>query len=704
MKRLLSFLTICVMVVSAAFADASPTDVFTNGAVTKFTVQINDGGGTNTMTLQFTNTNGSFLCTQVLVNGSDMTSPMGSNYSATPTGHDLTVTFTNPITSSTNTLLTLYADSKTYQLADGVVALTAFTVNGTDILSQLTNGSGGGGGGGSVVSNVCKNTTTNAEYSDLNTAFNEANDGDVIQLTADIDLTSTFYVNSFKNITLDLNGHVLNASNIPTPTSDGAMGSAIAVNFNCILTIIDTNPYSTHSQSGLTAIQGGVITGGKGNLGGGITAGGAIENNGTLNITGGTICGNTAGIGGAISNSSGAKLTITNCHITGNSATVHGGAISNVYGFLKLNDGTVIQNNTSTGGYPAGGVYDYSTVSSVVFNISGKVIISDNTTTINGAGSPVKANLCLDTDCSAILPYKNMIGISSLATGTNIGVTTMNSGAVTALQFTSDCAATDAQYFSSDNSAFAVYYTGGHLDLILSLSESEDMSSVLEEWNGKIANVQIKRTFYKDGNNNTLCLPFALNSSSILTLADSPLAGYATLKQFSSATIVNKGQDNETLELTMKDATVVEYGTPYIISWASGDDIVNPVFERVTINNTLKPSSTSNGVQFCGTFAPKAVTEGDKGIMFVGSTGQLNWPNVGGNINGFRSYFTVDQSSGAKFGMLAFLMDDFDTPTAVSSVDATATDSAKVKKFIEDGKVVIISNGKRYSLDGKEIK
>ena len=70
------------------------------------------------------------------------------------------------------------------------------------------------------------------------------------------------------------------------------------------------------------------------------------------------------------------------------------------------------------------------------------------------------------------------------------------------------------------------------------------------------------RTLYCDGDWNTLCLPFSLNS-----LAGTPLEGL-TVKELDLSTTYNghvTGFDSGTLYLNFKDATGIEAGKPYIV-------------------------------------------------------------------------------------------------------------------------------------------
>ena len=119
---------------------------------------------------------------------------------------------------------------------------------------------------------------------------------------------------------------------------------------------------------------------------------------------------------------------------------------------------------------------------------------------------------------------------------------------------------------------------------IINLADNADNSTTINTADGFLANVTLSgRTLYKDGAWNTICLPFDV------TIAGSPLAG-ATARPLTSASI-----SGSTLTLTFGDAvTTLKAGTPYIIKWASGDNIVSPVFSGVTIDKTDR--SYDNGI------------------------------------------------------------------------------------------------------------
>ncbi len=107
-----------------------------------------------------------------------------------------------------------------------------------------------------------------------------------------------------------------------------------------------------------------------------------------------------------------------------------------------------------------------------------------------------------------------------------------------------------------------VTISGSYYDMTLA-DNATDNSSTISRNNGQIANVTLDgRTLYKDGDWNTICLPFNV------TLANSPLAG-ATAKTLTSASL-----DNGTLELNFgSDVEELTAGTPYIIKWDADADL-----------------------------------------------------------------------------------------------------------------------------------
>ena len=349
-------------------------------------------------------------------------------------------------------------------------------------------------------------------------------------------------------------------------------------------------------QGGTLTINGGTITGGH-NTGNG----GGIYNEGTLNLIGVTIKDNfiTQGNGAGIYNAG--ELAI-------NGATITGNLSKNV-------------NSKGVGVYVAEG----SSIS-----IQGDVQIHDNiyknqTPTVVTAPN----NLYLSTAMT----------ISGSISGSSIGV-----------QASSDMVFTNGLTennngslgnFTSDKEGFEIVWNDDETEArlsetILILANNETNSENLSDYDNKVAKVILSgRTLVKDGNWNTLCLPFALSN-----LNGTPLAG-ATVMKFK---FENSGFANGTLTLDFQSANNIEAGKPYIVKWNNGDPIENPEFVGVTVKNTAAETINPNGaVSFVGSYDPVSIgSEGDKTKLYMGNESTLYYPSGAMTIGACRAYFQLN--------------------------------------------------------------
>ena len=169
-------------------------------------------------------------------------------------------------------------------------------------------------------------------------------------------------------------------------------------------------------------------------------------------------------------------------------------------------------------------------------------------------------------------------------------------------------------------------------------------------------------TLYKDGDWNTLCLPFGVNN-----FAGTPLEN-AEVRELSSSSLVEG-----TLELNFSDpVSSISAGVPYIAKWTSGSTITGPRFFGVAISSTLNPAQSS-GVTFKGTFNEISFTEENKNILFLGTGSTLYYPLDGASIGAFRAYFEL--SSGLQ--VKAFNLNFGDEETSIKQINSTesATDT-----------------------------
>ena len=162
------------------------------------------------------------------------------------------------------------------------------------------------------VTNPLVSTAAASELT-LQGMIDQANAGDTIKLSSNTEVHATLQIT--KNLTLDLNGHVLKM------TGDG---SVLKVSDRATLTITDSRPQNPHTGSYADLPAGGVITGGKGPNVTGIYydyVGGAVflEKDTTLKLEGGTLTVNS----GSSIYIDGATLVMSGGTITGKTVGVH---------------------------------------------------------------------------------------------------------------------------------------------------------------------------------------------------------------------------------------------------------------------------------------------------------------------------------------------------------------------------------------------
>ena len=179
-----------------------------------------------------------------------------------------------------------------------------------------------------------------------------------------------------------------------------------------------------------------------------------------------------------------------------------------------------------------------------------------------------------------------------------------------------------------------------YLQSTLQLANNADNNSAIataEANSDRTYNVTLQdRTLYKDGDWNTLRLPFDYNGDLLTgcTLMELDTEGSYSGKQ--------TGFDAETgtLYLYFKEADAITAGKPYLIKWASGSDLVNPVFTGVTIDGTVNNVETEY-VDFKGCFSPVNFDANDKTVLYLATGNNLQWPNTSMTLRSFRCYFQL---------------------------------------------------------------
>ena len=165
--------------------------------------------------------------------------------------------------------------------------------------------------------------------------------------------------------------------------------------------------------------------------------------------------------------------------------------------------------------------------------------------------------------------------------------------------------------------------------LELTLDEGQDNSQTLADNDGKTANVTLTRTL-QTGSYNTFSVPFAI-----------PAGKYAAYKLSRVKELTDSEFDSSTgvLSLTFDDATAIEPGKPYLVKVSQ--NVVNPVFNGVTVSNT-KQNTETTAVDFIPTLGATTIAGDVKSILFLGASNKLYHPSAENQqMKGFRAYFQL---------------------------------------------------------------
>ncbi|MBR3426867.1 MAG: T9SS type A sorting domain-containing protein [Bacteroidales bacterium] len=278
-----------------------------------------------------------------------------------------------------------------------------------------------------------------------------------------------------KNITIDLNGHIVNRNLQESQTN----GNVFYVNANVTLTIKDSRPTATHSPAvtftnPITQVEesivGGIIMGGNTTADGGgimvteggrltmnggsiaknrsIRAGGGVFNsrNSTFTMTGGAIVGNMAGsyddiapgngYGGGVcngetSNSSLAQFTMTGGIIAGNTAKLYGGGVYNNHkARFVMRNSKISENeaNSKSNSFNiGGGIYNYAYLEIDHSIITGNRALSSTNPNTNTYGGGIYGKKPTGSDSLVmIITHSEISGNQARYSGGGISITAGN--------------------------------------------------------------------------------------------------------------------------------------------------------------------------------------------------------------------------------------------------------------------------------------
>jgi hypothetical protein len=197
----------------------------------------------------------------------------------------------------------------------------------------------------------------------------------------------------------------------------------------------------------------------------------------------------------------------------------------------------------------------------------------------------------------------------------------------------------------------------------VSLANDADNTATLTTYKDETCDIALtRRTLYKDGDWNTLVLPFAVSTTS------GPLSGDNVTAMVLDEE--NSGLSGTTLTLNFNAAPEpIPAGTPFIIKWDNtGVNITDPVFTGVTVSDATNDVAFTGG-SFKGTYVPMSWNTEERSILFLGEKNQLHWPDADASLGACRAYFQLTEGAGVREFKLSF--DGEGTQTGVGHTEIT---------------------------------
>ena len=232
---------------------------------------------------------------------------------------------------------------------------------------------------------------------------------------------------------------------------------------------------------------------------------------------------------------------------------------------------------------------------------------------------------------------------------------------------------------------------------VILLNEGDNLQTI-EEHQEKTVDVLLQgRTLYKDGEWNTLCLPFGVTAEQ-LAAPNHPFYG-AIIRELDTENFYETNEKTGydigkgTLYLYFKEASAITAGAPCLIRWEKADgyesadpttrDLTSPVIEDVTIDHSLEAqkrmtvTSDDGNVSFLGTYSPMNVEAGDPHLLFlgVGNSLYMQRTDKDGTLRPLRACFRLNDSPAAGVRRIVMNLDEEETTEIVELKDGRVEDS-----------------------------
>lgn len=207
---------------------------------------------------------------------------------------------------------------------------------------------------------------------------------------------------------------------------------------------------------------------------------------------------------------------------------------------------------------------------------------------------------------------------------------------------------------------------------------------------GQTLTITLKDRSFSTGAWATLSLPFDYN------LTD----GEALYNSVYAFRRVMLSQDGGSVYLSFVRSNDIAANEPYLV--VPRQDVNNPVFNAVTLKAAQSVShSTDNKVQFVSNLGQQDIHGPND--FYVGANSNLYYAKgTGTTIKGFRSFFRKIGEAASAPRRVRIVLDGVEVEKEIAE-DGTIEDVREVRKYMENGRLVIECNGVRMDATGKKI-
>ncbi len=240
------------------------------------------------------------------------------------------------------------------------------------------------------------------------------------------------------------------------------------------------------------------------------------------------------------------------------------------------------------------------------------------------------------------------------------------------------------------NISYTVGAENSEPNTLLALDDALDNSDKISIHANDLMDVEFNRTFVTANEWYTICLPFDLTNEQLIEVFG---AGYQL------AEMTGSEDRGSLIHLNFDYVSALTAGKAYMLKPTTAVATA-PTFEGVTIKSVTPIVSGDAVMHFVGTY--DLITLNADNQRFVGPNNYLYSPAAGGtNMGAFRCYFEIPAGSPAPVRAARIVLAD-QVATDIDALDVKP--NANVEKYLHNGALYILRDGRTYNAQGMLVK